>query len=207
MPIIDTYQARTLTNQKANIMKTFKIDGRRNFNVAELNNGGTVEASKYHGMYSVKVINNNRLVVVELASLVSKEKAEEIVNDYLAAQAIDTTAPVAIYKNLHNGLFSVKQGGLVVAHVASVTLTNVHFKVSEAGRQRVLRDKQKNVHAFVVGMIKDINKPCDKVGDRLSYNPYKADCFTWCDNGNKAILNSGELLYCDSKKGLFLTAN
>ena len=185
-------------------MNTFKIDGRRNFNVAELNNGGTVEASKYHGMYSVKVINSDRLVVAELASLVSKEEAEATINEYLAAQAIDTTAPVAIYKNLHNGLFSVKQGGLVVAHVASVTLTNVHFKVSEAGRQRVLRDKQKNVHAYVIGMIKDINKPCDKVGARLSYNPYKADCFTWCDNGQKAIIGASDALYCDSSKGLFL---
>ena len=59
-------------------MNTFKIDGRRNFNVAELNNGGTVEASKYHGMYSVKVINSDRLVVAELASLVSKAEAEAI---------------------------------------------------------------------------------------------------------------------------------
>lgn len=130
-----------------------------------------------------------------------------ISNAKLYKQAIDITAPVAIYKNLHNGLFSVKQGGLVVAHVASVTLTSVTLKVSEAGRQRVLRDKQKNVHAFVVGMIKDINKPCDKVGARLSYNPYKADCFTWCDSGSKAILNDNDLLYCDSKKGLFLTHN
>lgn len=130
-----------------------------------------------------------------------------ISNAKLFKRAIDITAPVAIYKNLHNGLFSVKQGGLVVAHVASVTLTSVTLKVSEAGRQRVLRDKQKNVHAFVVGMIKDINKPCDKVGARLSYNPYKANCFTWCDSGSKAILNNNELLYCDSKKGLFLTTN
>ena len=129
---------------------------------------------------------------------------QEVAAEPVAAPAIDMTAPVAIYKNLHNGLFSVKQRGLVVAHVASVTLTSVTLKVSEAGRQRVLRDKQKNVHAYVVGMIKDINKPCDNVGARLSYNPYKAGYFTWCDNGSKAIIGASEALYCDSSKGLFV---
>ena len=127
-----------------------------------------------------------------------------ISNTQLFKREINMDAPVAIYKNLHNGLFSVKQGGLVVAHVASVTLTSVTLKVSEAGRQRVLRDKQKNVHAFVVGMIKDINKPCDQVGARLSYNPYKAACFTWCDNGRQAIIGADEALYCDSSTGLFI---
>lgn len=185
-------------------MKTFKIDGRKKFNVAEISNGGTVEASKYHGMYSVKVINGDRLVVAELASLVSKEEAEAIINDYLAVPAIDTAKPVAIYKNLHNGKFSVKQCGLVVAHVDSILLTNVSLRVSEAGRQRVLRDKQKNVHAYVVGMVKEINGTAPLLGARLSYNPYKAGHFVYCHNDNKARLHSSQLLYCDAKQGLFI---
>ena len=64
-----------------------KIDGRKNFNSVTLANGDSLEAGKYHGMYTIKVINANRLVIAELASLVSKEQAQAIINDYLAAEA------------------------------------------------------------------------------------------------------------------------
>lgn len=190
-------------------MQNIKIDGRRNTNYFVTSKGTEVRVlSLGGGCFEIRrclekpyiYCGSKAEAIAALEAIEAEEVAEEV-----AAPAIDMAAPVAIYKNLHNGLFSVKQGGLVVAHVASVTLTSVTLKVSEAGRQRVLRDKQKNVHAFVVGMIKDINKPCDQVGARLSYNPYKAAYFTWCDNGRKAIIGADEALYCDSKQGLFIT--
>src|SRR5690606_3428869 len=70
---------------------------------------------------------------------------------------IDTSKQVLIYKNLHNGLFSVKQNGLVVAHVESIVLKNGFFDVNQAGRNRVIREKKKNVHAYVKGFIVSIN--------------------------------------------------
>lgn len=100
-------------------------------------------------------------------------------------RAIDFTQPVEIYKNLHNGLFSVRQNGLVVAHVESFCLDTVSFKVSEAGRLKVIREKKKNVHAFIRGRMFDVNG-VNVQGDLFSrlvanqairYNPYQADCF------------------------------
>jgi hypothetical protein len=96
---------------------------------------------------------------------------------------------VAVYFNLRRRLFSVKalegpRKGRVIAHSEIVTLTGVTFKVSEAGRQRVLRERQKNVHAFVIGELDldrglttspgaDVHAPWT----RCSYNPYEGPDF------------------------------
>ena len=118
---------------------------------------------------------------------------------------INFNKPVMIYKNLHNGLFSVKQGGLVVAHLESVLLASVSFKVNESGRIRVIREKRKNVHAFIVGYILNVNHtPMSLLKRAITYNPYKFNYFYFKDNDNEAILNNNNLVYCDSKKGLHL---
>lgn len=120
-------------------------------------------------------------------------------------RTIDFNKSVMIYKNLHNGLFSVKQGGLVVAHIESVLLTNVSFKVSEGGRVRVIKEQKKNVHAFIVGYILNVNStPLSLLKRSISYNPYKYSYFYFKDNNDKVVLNSNNLVYCDSKKGLYL---
>lgn len=49
------------------------------------------------------------------------------------------------------------------------------FKISESGRQRVIREGKKNVHAYAVGILLDTPVA---PGDRLSYNPFKAGHFT-----------------------------
>ena len=58
---------------------------------------------------------------------------------------------VRVYRNLRKECFSVMEKGRVIDHVSNVILANAKLIVSEAGRQRVLRDKRKNVHAFVEG--------------------------------------------------------
>jgi hypothetical protein len=89
---------------------------------------------------------------------------------------------VFVYWNLHRKCFSVKalegaNKGRVVAHVNELLLRNATFKVSEAGRQRVLREKRKNVHAGVAGEWLD---GWDLVGcgSRVRYNPYQGPHFT-----------------------------
>lgn len=120
-------------------------------------------------------------------------------------RSIDYNKPVMLYKNLHNGLFSVKQDGLVVAHLDSVLLANVSFKVNEGGRRRVIREKKKNVHAFIIGYILNVNStPMSLLKRSITYNPYKCDYFYFKDDNSKAILNKDNLVYCDSKKGLHL---
>jgi hypothetical protein len=105
---------------------------------------------------------------------------------------------VEIYRNLHNNTFSVRllrpifgrsdsrwsERGKIVRHIENfeiLRLTNAKFAVQPAGRAKVIREKKKNVHAFIRGTV-------DMAGGYLgedyphniyevSYNPYKSDKF------------------------------
>jgi hypothetical protein len=122
---------------------------------------------------------------------------------------------VFVYFNLHRKLWSVKalegpNKGLVIGHASYLDLVNVTWKVSEAGRQRVLNEKKKNVHAGAVGtlesalwertlhyvslsgertrytsrLLHDSGAPV-----RVSYNPFKGSTFVNVDDGS-ALLKS-----------------
>tara|TARA_R100001086_G_C11756193_1_gene236794 strand:- start:80 stop:493 length:414 start_codon:yes stop_codon:yes gene_type:complete len=45
------------------------------------------------------------------------------------------------------------QKGRVVDHRDQVLIHNAEFRVREGGRQRVIKERKKNVHAFVVGTL------------------------------------------------------
>lgn len=88
---------------------------------------------------------------------------------------------VFVYFNLHKKVFSVKalegpNKGRVIAHRSELNLGQATFKVSEAGRQRVLREKKKNVHAGVVGEWYGTVEPIEN-GIAVTYNPYKYSSF------------------------------
>jgi len=100
---------------------------------------------------------------------------------------------VWVYRNLKHGkkarpLYSIMRNGRVMARRHRVLLTGVQFIVREAGRQRVLRERRKNVHAFAVGFLAgskgafgtDHN---DKKGFpvKLKYNPYEGSTFRTLD--------------------------
>jgi hypothetical protein len=87
-----------------------------------------------------------------------------------------------VYRNLHRKCWSVRLRGKVVAHENAVWIMEAQFKVSEPGRQRVLREKRKNVHAYVSGRwCAEPYAPPLMVGMgdpvQVSYSPYKADSF------------------------------
>ncbi len=91
---------------------------------------------------------------------------------------------VFVYRNLHKNCWSIKalegeNKGRVVYHADDVTLANCTFKVSKAGRQRVLREMRKNVHAGVVGELIRTNVPLIPIPQMVSvtYNPYKYESF------------------------------
>lgn len=98
---------------------------------------------------------------------------------------------VFVYWNLHKKCWSVKAlrgrfKGKVIGHTQTLQLHACEFKVSEAGRQRVLKEQRKNVHAGVVGyVITDVVKyldqavklTCEGENDTVSYNPYLFPCF------------------------------
>ena len=99
-----------------------------------------------------------------------------------------------IYRNLHNGKLSIKNSstGLVVGHCDSVKLSDVSFKVSEAGIARIRREKRKSVVATVNGHITSVRGFVSRLGrklevdiiskqyiptSRIYFNPYKYTSF------------------------------
>lgn len=82
---------------------------------------------------------------------------------------------VEVYFNLHKKTFSVRscETGRVLLHTDEVHIENPEFVVHQSGRNRVLSEGRKNVHAFVRGdaaFFRYTNRP---PLDTLTYNPYK----------------------------------
>lgn len=102
----------------------------------------------------------------------------------------DKTKPVWVYRNLKHGrearpLYSVMQGGRVIRRTHRIMLTDAHFVVRETGRQRVLKEGRKNVHAFVVGTVVTSGMGRTSrghLGSKITYNPYRGDSFVMGDN-------------------------
>ena len=103
---------------------------------------------------------------------------------------------VDVYWNLHKNTYSVRHKGKVVSHVPCIRLANVQWIVQPAGRQRVLRDRRKNVHAFARGtwltnddIIRHLNdsraltKPV-----HVMYDPYRFKTFVLCNAPDIACL-------------------
>lgn len=99
---------------------------------------------------------------------------------------LDPQKPCRAYRNLRTGLWSVKQG-VVRFHTNCIFLKDVTFPVNEKVRQRVIANKRKEVHAFVMGFLTEagdaplFNAYC-KRKQEVTYNPYKNDTFV-CKDG------------------------
>lgn len=89
----------------------------------------------------------------------------------------------SVYWNLHRKLWSCKNmaTGKVQWHLRTLILENVSYIVSEAGRQRVLKEKRKNVHAFARGEHRGLSAlvGLDLEMHAITYNPYKYDSFVY----------------------------
>lgn len=102
---------------------------------------------------------------------------------------------VFVYYNLHRKLWSVKalegeNKGRVIAHERSVLLADATGKVSQAGRERVLREKRKNVHAGIVGELIATGPKASlgvaetihgerAIWNKITYNPYRYSSFVF----------------------------
>jgi hypothetical protein len=84
-----------------------------------------------------------------------------------------------IYRNLRTGGFSVRHKGLVIERITDGVAFDATFKVNEGGRQRVLRERQKNIHSFVVaqGLARKTYHTSEGLTE-IKYDPYQQDCFT-----------------------------
>lgn len=103
---------------------------------------------------------------------------------------------VETYFNLHKKCLSYRPSGGKVQHAHTILLNNVRFAVQPAGRAKVVREKKKNVHAFVRGEVAFVRPTLeDDCGDitvgtmerhgyrPVTYNPYKYETFVFTDTG------------------------
>jgi hypothetical protein len=152
---------------------------------------------------------------------------------------------VRVFRNLTSRCYSVQaqvfndRNRLVwrtVAHADSVTLADCRFRVSEAGRRRVLATGKKTVHAWIAGDLvalggvirpawhlmphADIERgaetptavrlPDPETGFRLVYNPRKAPTFMVTDATPNAMATVGAStvhLSADGATAWFPTVN
>lgn len=101
------------------------------------------------------------------------------------------------YYNLHKKCISARPIGGSVKHYEFLCLDDASFSVQPAGRKKVLKEKKKNVHAFVRGNLLTSGEPYqrrhdydgvnidlsvdrfreDARYDEVTYNPYKYESF------------------------------
>lgn len=93
---------------------------------------------------------------------------------------------VRVYRNLNKPEFysimamEGEDKGRVIGYARSVLLENCQLVVSEKSRQRVLKEKRKNVHAFCQGVIVDASEMVQTLDGTecvVTYNPYKMGSF------------------------------
>ena len=117
----------------------------------------------------------------------------------------EPNAKVFVYFNLHKHVWSVKalsgaHKGKVVAHTETLVLQDVEPRVSEAGRQRVIQEKRKNVHAGLVGRLVSFADGQLPASRAISYNPYKMASFYYKDDesrfdgANEVLLSGRQVL-------------
>jgi hypothetical protein len=127
---------------------------------------------------------------------------------------IDLEKPVRVFRNLtkkrENDLpwYSIIQGDRVVGHAQLLIMVDCRFVVSESGRQRVIREKKKYVHAFIVGRISTrgamgmLETDDDKLPAKVNYNPYKNAKFFVDNLTSEPFDVAGATAVCINKHGV-----
>ena len=101
---------------------------------------------------------------------------------------------VDVYKNLHKKTWSIRdrKTGRVVAHQDNVHVLDAKFVVQPSGRERVLQERRKNVHAFVRGTLATYEEVIDRPEKfylitpyLVRYNPYQVDHFFYGNPENR----------------------
>lgn len=117
---------------------------------------------------------------------------------------------VECYRNLHKDCFSVRHKGIVKVHAESLLLSEATFHVSQKGRERVLREQRKNVHAYVKGKLEVDSKIFQIIGEgsgdwleslltyrgwaELTYSPYHHVSFVLRGTTKHTRVNRAELV-------------
>lgn len=107
---------------------------------------------------------------------------------------------VDVYRNLLSKEgYSIRDSkkGVVLCHCRSVSLSSAVFKVSEAGRQKVLTNKRRSVHAFIRGTLQGIDIEVPEGLTQVYYNPYKTRLFL--DTDRDEYIETASEVFCIGK--------
>ena len=113
-------------------------------------------------------------------------------------------ARVQVYYNLHKKCLSIRHKGKVIEHAQEVTLTDARFHVQQAGRERVLKQKRKNVPAYISGKLKEsfwfTQSPSYvwTARQHVTYNPYKYKNFV--NEKTLKPVTSAEVVHISGKR-------
>jgi hypothetical protein len=104
---------------------------------------------------------------------------------------------IEAYYNLHKRCLSYRESGGKVNHASVVIISDATFSVQPAGREKVRREKRKNVHAYVRGLpayirphfipsaydveVEGSALECLADHRKITYNPYKYESFVYAD--------------------------
>ena len=106
---------------------------------------------------------------------------------------IDLNKPVRVFKNLKHGCYSILQDGRVKASARQVRLADVEFRIRESGRQRMLREERRIVHAFAVGRLVEFLHPSEPgslealPGRTVRYDPHRFATFFDGETGDPVM--------------------
>ena len=91
-------------------------------------------------------------------------------------RVVKPNAPVEVYRclNRQGRVFSIRQNGYVVGHTNRLLLEGCEFVVGRSGKERAIRTKQRNVHAYIRGYISDKPYVSKAYVDNvlIKYNPF-----------------------------------
>lgn len=118
---------------------------------------------------------------------------------------------VKVYFDLHQKTFSIQKGQLVHAKSDAVLLKDAKFKVNQNGRNRVIEEGKKNVHAKVHGVFASSIPQEDDFLERhvlgnnikeASYNPFKFETFV--DKETKEPIHSADFVILQDRRVFYL---
>jgi hypothetical protein len=135
---------------------------------------------------------------IEGEMIMPRAKVEGLVS--FKGRSFNEGDKVRVYRNLHNGGFSIKKGGLVIAHADEVHLVGVTTLINEKDRQKVLQTKTKGVHAYVIGRL-SLTTFNEENAKTMYYNPYKTKTFV--DTETMKEVNQANEALCKGKAVLY----
>ena len=98
-------------------------------------------------------------------------------------EVIDRTKPVRVIRNWKRDCYTILQDGRPKASAKQVRLANVEFLVRRSGREKMLREAKRNVHAYAIGQLLDYTHPDEGrelegiCGRIVAYDPYRRAAF------------------------------